>query len=94
MVSVFRGTNRKKSPGPDGIGPLAISYVYGWDTERITALIMAHIRLGVHPNRGKVARGVTIGYLSQARTTTTWPSLTAIFRCSTASEKWWRRWRH
>ena len=44
IAGAFRGTN-KKSPGPDGIGPLAISCVHGWDPGRITALIRAHIRL-------------------------------------------------
>ena len=33
---------------------------YGWDPARITALIRAHIRLGVHPGRWKAARGVVI----------------------------------
>ena len=60
MASAFRGTNKKKSPGTDDIGPLAISCVHGWDPERLTALIRAHIRLGVHPDRWKVERGVTI----------------------------------
>ena len=60
VADAFRGTNKKKGPGPDGIGPLAISCVHGWDPRRITALIRAHIRLGVHLDRWKVARGVTI----------------------------------
>ena len=51
VAGAFRGTNKKKSLGPDGIGPLAISCVHGWDPRRITALIRAHIRLGVHPDR-------------------------------------------
>ena len=60
MARAFRGTSKKKSPGPDGIGPLAIACVYGWDPHRIEALIRAHIRLGIHPDRWKIARGVTI----------------------------------
>ena len=39
----FRGTSKKKSPGPDGIGPLAIACVYEWDPDRIVALLRAHI---------------------------------------------------
>ena len=60
MARAFRGTSKKKSPGPDGIGPLAIACVYGWDPHRIEALIRAHIRLGIHPDRWKIPRGVTI----------------------------------
>ena len=59
VARAFRGTS-KKSPGPDGIGPLAIACVYEWDPDRIVALLRAHIRLGYHPARWKVARGVTI----------------------------------
>ena len=51
VAGALWGTNRKKSPGPDGIGPLAISCVHEWDPGRITALIRARIRLGVHPDR-------------------------------------------
>lgn len=50
----------KKSPGPDGIDPLAIWCVTEWELGRVVALIRAHIRLGTHPGRWKVARGVTI----------------------------------
>ena len=56
----FRGTSSKKSPGPDGIGPLAIRCIYEWEPDRIVALIRAHIRLGIHPRRWKIAHGVTI----------------------------------
>ena len=56
----FRGTSTKKSPGPDGVGPLAIKCLYDWDPERVVALVRAHISLGVHPNRWKTARGVAI----------------------------------
>ena len=28
VARAFRGTSKKKSPGPDGIGPLAIACVY------------------------------------------------------------------
>lgn len=55
---MFRGTPRRKSPGPDGIGPLAVGCVYNWDPRRVVALIRAHIRLGAHPDRWKTARGV------------------------------------
>ena len=34
--------------------------MYEWDPDRIVALLRAHIRLGYHPARWKVARGVTI----------------------------------
>ena len=44
----FRGTSCKKSPGSDGIGPLAIRCVYDWYPGRIVVLIRTHIRLGVH----------------------------------------------
>lgn len=29
VARAFRGTNKKRSPGPDGIGHLAISCAYG-----------------------------------------------------------------
>ena len=56
----FSGTSTKKSPGPDGISPLAIRCIYDWEPERIEAIIRAHIRLGIHPDAWKTARGVTI----------------------------------
>ena len=56
----FRRTT-KKSPGPDGIGPLALRCLFlEWDTARVEALVRANIRLGVHPARWKLARGVII----------------------------------
>ena len=42
------------------VGPLAIRCLYDWDPRRVVALIRAHIRLGVHPDSWKVARGVAI----------------------------------
>ena len=48
VARAFRGTSKKKSPGPDGIGPLAIACVYEWDPDRIVALLRAHVRLGYH----------------------------------------------
>lgn len=60
VASAFQGNSKKKSPRPDGVGPLAIACVYEWQPNRIVALVRAHIRLGVHPGRWKVARGVTI----------------------------------
>ena len=59
VARAFRGTS-KRSPGPDGIGPLAIACVNGWEPGRTVALIRAHIRLGAHPDKSKTARGVTI----------------------------------
>lgn len=56
----FRGTSCKKSPGPDGIGPLAIRCMYDWDPGRIVALIRAPIQLGLHPRQWKTGREVTI----------------------------------
>lgn len=53
----FRGTSKKKSLGPDGIGPLAISCVYDWEPDRVVALISGP---GTHPDRWKMVRGVTI----------------------------------
>ena len=32
----FRGISSKKSPGPDGIGPLAIRCVYDWEPAAAT----------------------------------------------------------
>ena len=60
LQRVFQSTSTKKSPGPDGIGPLAIKCLFEWDPERIVALIRTHIRLGVHPDRWKLAKGVAI----------------------------------
>ena len=60
VQAAFRGTTRKKSPGPDSIGPLAICCVYDWDSSRIAALVRTHTRLGIHPRRWKTARGATI----------------------------------
>ena len=51
VARAFRGTSKKKSPSPDGIGPLAIACIYEWDPDRIGALLRAHIRLGYHPAR-------------------------------------------
>ena len=56
----FRSTSSKKSPGPDGMGPLAIQCLFNRDRHRITEQIRTHIRLGVHPQCWKIARGVTI----------------------------------
>ena len=54
-------TSGRKCPGPDGIGPLVIrTLFFSWDTARVVALIRAHIRLGIHPVRWKLARGVII----------------------------------
>ena len=60
VTRAFRGTSKKKSLRPDGIGPLAISCVYDWGPDRVVALIRAHIRLGTHPDKWETARGVTI----------------------------------
>ena len=57
VSAALKGTSKKKSPGPDGIGPLAISCVYSWEPDRVVALIRAHIRLGTHPDKWKTARG-------------------------------------
>lgn len=57
----FQGTSSKRSPGPDSIAPLAIHSLFpSWDTSRVVAIIRAHIRLGVHPDCWKLARGVII----------------------------------
>ena len=47
----FQGTSSKRSPGPDGIGPLAIRYIYEREPERVIALVRTHIRLGIHPDK-------------------------------------------
>ena len=61
IEQAFRRTSAKKSPGPDGIGPLAFRCLFlEWDTARVEALVRAHIRLGVHPARWKLARWVII----------------------------------
>ena len=60
MERAFRGTSSKKSPGPDGMGPLAIQCLFNWDRCRITELIRIHIRLVLHPQCWKTARGVII----------------------------------
>ena len=60
VARAIPGTSKKKSPGPDGIGPLAIACVYEWDPDRIVAPLRVHIRLGYHPARWKAARGETI----------------------------------
>lgn len=57
VEQAFRGTSSKKSPGPDGIGPLAIRCVYDWEPERVVALARARIRLVTHPDRWKTGRG-------------------------------------
>ena len=36
------------------------TFFFSWDTARVVALIRTHIRLGVHPVRWKLARGVII----------------------------------
>ena len=59
VAAAFQGTSSKESPGPDGVGPLAIQCVYDWEPDRVVALIRAHIRLVTHQDRWKVARGVT-----------------------------------
>jgi hypothetical protein len=50
----------KKAPGPDGLGASVLRLMWEWDSQRITALVRASIRLGAHPNTWKVAKGVTI----------------------------------
>ena len=60
MDKAISGTSTKKSPGPDTFSPLAIRCLFEWEPERVTALIRAHIRLGVHPHTWKTARGVII----------------------------------
>lgn len=60
VEAAFRGTSKKKSPGPDGIGPLATRYIYEWDSDWVVALIGTHIRPGTHPSKRKTATGVTI----------------------------------
>lgn len=49
VLAAFGGTSSKKSPGLDGIGPLAIGCLYDWEPDRVVAIIRAHVRLGVHP---------------------------------------------
>ena len=50
VAAAFRGTSGK-SPGPDGIGPLAIRCLCEWEQYRIITLIRTHIRLGVLPDQ-------------------------------------------
>ena len=77
VADMFQGTSKKQGTGPDGIRPLAIAWVHRWDEGRIVALIRTHIRLGVHPDRRKVARGVIIpkpGPCSYGTNLTMWAS--------------------
>ena len=61
VIRAFQVTNSKKSPDPDGMGLFAIrTLFFSWDTQRVVALIRAHVRLGVHPDHWKLARGVII----------------------------------
>ena len=43
VEQAFQGTSSKKSPGPDGIGPLAVRCLFSWDRHRIVELIRTHI---------------------------------------------------
>lgn len=63
--TAFGRTSKKKSTGPDVIGPLAISCVHSWEPDRVMALVRAHIHLGTHLDKWKAARGVTIPKLGK-----------------------------
>ena len=39
---------------------MAIRCLYDWEADKIGAILRAHIRLGIHPEAWKTARGVTI----------------------------------
>jgi hypothetical protein len=52
------GQSTKKAPGPDRLNFKAIRLQWSWDTERVTALVQACIRLGTHPKTWKKAKGV------------------------------------
>lgn len=60
VAMAFSGFSTKKSPGPDEISRLPIRCRYDWESDWIEAIIRARIRLGVHPEAWKTARGVTI----------------------------------
>ena len=60
-ATAFRKTSSRTSPDPVGVGPLAFRRLFmEWNTARTDALIRAHIKLGVHPARWKLAQGVII----------------------------------
>jgi hypothetical protein len=50
----------KKAAGPDRINFKAIRLLWGWDEERVVALVKTAIRLGHHPKELKTATGVVI----------------------------------
>ena len=50
----------KKAPGPDRLNFKAIRLLWNWDQGRITALIRHCFRLGYHPKRWKLAKGIIL----------------------------------
>ena len=87
-ATAFKGTSTKKSPGPDGISPLAIRCLYDWEADRIEAIIRTHIRLEIHPEAWKTAGGQ---FRSRERQTTAWPRHIGSSPCQTVWGKWRRR---
>ena len=59
----FRGTSSKKSPGPDGVGPLAARCLLDRGLSRITALIRTHIRLRIQ--RSSVSPVLSTFYITE-----------------------------
>ena len=54
------GHEQHEVPGPDKVSPPSIRCLSDWDAHRVTALIRAHIRLGVHPDRWKLDKEAII----------------------------------
>jgi hypothetical protein len=50
----------KNAAGPDRINFKAIRLLWGWDEERVVALVKTTIRCGHHPKEWKIATGVVI----------------------------------
>ena len=55
----LQGKPARRAQAPTASAP-AIRYLYELEQDRIIVLIQTHIRLGIHPDKGKTAREVTI----------------------------------
>jgi ribonuclease HI len=50
----------KKAPGPDRLNFKAIRLLWEWDQDRVLALLKQCFRVGYHPKRWKIARGILL----------------------------------